>query len=76
MDIKDIFNKIEKIEDIKKYMSDIEDGETSYLEFKGVYYNLLDKSKKKESARFRLTIAKEICAFANTDGGILIIGVD
>jgi hypothetical protein buboB_18958 len=76
MDIKDIFNKIEKIEDIKKYMSDIEDGETSYLEFKGVHYNLLDKSKKKESARFRLTIAKEICAFANTDGGILIIGVD
>ncbi len=76
MDIKDIFNKIEKIEDIKKYMSDIEDGETSYLEFKGVHYNLLDKSKKKESARFRLTITKEICAFANTDGGILIIGVD
>ena len=76
MDIKDIFNKIEKIEDIKKYMSDIEDGETSYLEFKGVHDNLLDKSKKKESARFRLTIAKEICAFANTDGGILIIGID
>lgn len=76
MDIKDIFNKIEKIEDIKKYMSDIEDGETSYLEFKGVHDNLLDKSKKKESAKFRLTIAKEICAFANTDGGILIIGVD
>ena len=76
MDIKDIFNKIEKIEDIKKYMSDIEDGETSYLEFKGVHDNLLDKSKKKESARFRLIIAKEICAFANTDGGILIIGVD
>lgn len=76
MDIKDIFNKIEKIEDIKKYMSDIEDGETSYLEFKGVHDNLLDKSKKKESARFRLIIAKEICAFANTDGGILIIGID
>ena len=76
MDIKDIFNKIEKIEDIKKYMSYIEDGETSYLEFKGVHDNLLDKSKKKESAKFRLTIAKEICAFANTDGGILIIGVD
>ena len=76
MDIKDIFNKIEKIEDIKKYMSDIEDGETSYLEFKGVHHNLLDKSEKKESAKFRLTIAKEICAFANTDGGILIIGVD
>lgn len=76
MDIRDIFNEIEKIEDIKKYMSDIEDGETSYLEFKGVHDNLLDKSKKKESAKFRLTIAKEICAFANTDGGILIIGVD
>lgn len=54
-------------------MSNIEDGETSYLEFKGVHDNLLDK---KESARFRLIIAKEICAFANTDGGILIIGVD
>ena len=49
MDIKDIFNKIEKIEDIKKYISDIEDGETSYLEFKGVHDNLLDK---KGSARF------------------------
>ena len=73
MDIKDIFNKIEKIEDIKKYISDIEDGETSYLEFKGVHDNLLDK---KGSARFWLIIAKEICAFANTDGGILIVGVD
>lgn len=80
MDIKDIFDKIEKIEDIKKYMSDIEDGETSYLEFKGVHYNLLDKSNQKESekesAKFRLIVAKEICAFANTDGGILIVGVD
>ena len=73
MDTKDFFRKINTIEDVEKIISNTEDGENDWLEFKGVYEKL--KGSKKESARARVLFAKEICAFANTDGGILIIGV-
>lgn len=73
MDTKDFFRKIKTIEDVEKIISNTEDGENDWLEFKGVYEKL--KGSKKESAKARVLFAKEICAFANTDGGILIIGV-
>nr|DAM56775.1 MAG TPA: putative DNA-binding domain protein [Caudoviricetes sp.] len=73
MDAKDFFRKINTIEDVEKIISNTEDGENDWLEFKSVHKEL--KGSKKESARARVLFAKEICAFANTDGGILIIGV-
>ena len=73
MDTKDFFRKINTIEDVEKIISNTEDGENDWLEFKSVHKEL--KGSKKESARARVLFAKEICAFANTDGGILIIGV-
>nr|DAX83405.1 MAG TPA: putative DNA-binding domain protein [Caudoviricetes sp.] len=73
MDIKDFFRKIKTIEDVEKIISNTEDGENDWLEFKSVCEKL--KGSKKESAKARVLFAKEICAFANTDGGILIIGV-
>ena len=74
MDAKDFFRKINTIEDVEKIISNTEDGENDWLEFKGVHNKL--KGSKKESAQARVLFAKEICAFANTDGGILIIGVE
>ena len=73
MDAKDFFRKINTIEDVEKIISNTEDGENDWLEFKSVHKKL--KGFKKESAQARVLFAKEICAFANTDGGILIIGV-
>ena len=73
MDAKDFFRKINTIEDVEKIISNTEDGENDWLEFKSVHKEL--KGSKKESAKARVLFAKEICAFANTDGGILIIGV-
>ncbi len=73
MDAKDFFRKINTIEDVEKIISNTEDGENDWLEFKSVHNKL--KGSKKESAKARVLFAKEICAFANTDGGILIIGV-
>lgn len=73
MDAKEFFRKINTIEDVEKIISNTEDGENDWLEFKSVPDKL--KGSKKESAKARVLFAKEICAFANTDGGILIIGV-
>ncbi|QXT26471.1 MAG: ATP-binding protein [Candidatus Nanogingivalaceae bacterium] len=73
MDAKEFFRKINTIENVEKIISNTEDGENDWLEFKGVHNKL--KGSKKESAKARILFAKEICAFANTDGGILIIGV-
>lgn len=73
MDAKDFFRKINTIEDVEKIISNTEDGENDWLEFKSVHNKL--KGSKKKSAQARVLFAKEICAFANTDGGILIIGV-
>lgn len=74
MDIKDFFRKINTIKDVEKIISSTEDGENDWLEFKGVHRKL--KGSKRDSAQARVLFAKEICAFANTDGGILIIGVN
>ncbi len=74
MEIKNVFEKIKSVKDIENYLSDIDDGESSWIEFKSVTKPLT--SDKFESADMRVVLAKEICAFANTDGGILIVGVD
>lgn len=70
-EIQKIYHDISNINDINKYLSDTDDGESGIIEFKEVDH-LKDKSKK---ANFRAKIAKEMCAFANSEGGILIVGI-
>lgn len=70
-EIRKIYHNIVNIDDINKYLSDTDDGESGIIEFKEVD-QLNDKSKK---ATFRAKIAKEMCAFANSEGGILVVGV-
>lgn len=70
-EIKKIYDSIKTVEDINKYLSDTDDGESGIIEFKEVN-QLNDKSEK---ANFRAKIAKEMCAFANSEGGILVVGI-
>ena len=70
-ELKKISYSINDITDIDKYLSDTDDGESGIIEFKEVD-ELSDKGKK---ANFRAKIAKEMCAFANSEGGILVVGV-
>ena len=70
-EIKKIYNNIKTVEDINNYLSDTDDGESGIIEFKAVG----KLSGKSEKGNFRALIAKEMCAFANSEGGILVVGV-
>ena len=65
----------EKEDDIPKtYEQIIEDGESNKVEFKStLLYNI--KEKKKDYI-IKETIAKTICSFLNSNGGLLFIGID
>ena len=69
----DIYNGIDKFKDLESILSSINDGESSIIEFKSVCENLNSKINK---AKLKAKIAKEVCAFANSGGGILVLGVE
>ena len=73
-EIKKIYDSIKTVDDINKYLSDTDDGESGIIEFKAVD-RLSDEKDKSKKANFRAKIAKEMCAFANSEGGILVVGV-
>lgn len=75
MDIFRIYDDINSLEDIKKYIVASKDGETCFLELKETPQNFCDQGNRQEAASFKLDIAKEISAFSNTAGGIIIVGV-
>jgi predicted HTH transcriptional regulator len=52
----------------------IERGEDFRIEFKETF--LWDVHREQPNKDLKETVAKEICAFANSDGGTLIIGVN
>ena len=59
---------------IEKLINIIENGETSQVEFKpALLYNFLTK---KGGIGIKAIIAKTICGFLNTKGGILFIGIN
>lgn len=69
---RDIYDKISSLKDLQAYTASTSDGETSFLEFKSIPSNITTKGQK---ATLKATLAKELCAFANTDGGIICVGV-
>jgi len=71
-EIKKIYHNINTVEDINKYLSDTDDGESGIIEFKSVPKAL---NTKNAIANNKALMAKEMCAFANSEGGILIVGV-
>lgn len=56
-------------------MSDTDDGESHNVEFKQVRLDL-NSAKKLDVGDFKLDIAKEMSAFANTDAGVIVLGYD
>lgn len=75
MDTRKIFDDVKRLQDIVDLASNTTDGESNSLEFKSVHQDLW-KASKSDIGDFKLTLAKEMSAFANTDSGILIIGFD
>jgi len=75
MDARKIFSSVNNLEDWSSYSSSTADGESPYLENKEVDIDLY-KAKPSEIGDFKLRIAKEMSAFANTDSGIIALGID
>lgn len=74
--VKEIFDNINSLDDLRKWVSESADGESLWLEFKSI-------RKEKESQRqgslekhIKTMVAKAMCAFLNTCDGILCLGVE
>lgn len=72
-EIQKIYHDISTVDDINKYLSDTDDGESGIIEFKSVPNTL---NSKNAIANNKVLMAKEMCAFANSEGGILVVGVE
>jgi len=70
MNVENIFNSITDVAYLQQIVSDSSDGENSMLEFKSIVDDpVSDQSKGK----MKSMIAKEICAFLNSNDGILCL---
>ena len=74
MDTRVTFNNIDTLEDWTKHKGATSDGEDPHLENKAVEIDL-KHAQPSDIGDFKLRIAKEMSAFANTDSGILAIGI-
>ncbi len=73
--IKEIYGSLNKLDDLRKLISESEDGESSWLEFKAIKRQ--PNKKDKEFIKHQKSLlAKEICAFLNTSDGIIVWGVE
>lgn len=73
--IKEIYGSLNKLEDLRKLISESEDGESSWLEFKAIKRQPNEKDKEFIKHQKSL-LAKEICAFLNTSDGIIVWGIE
>lgn len=74
--VREIFDSIKSLDDLRRWVSESKDGESLWLEFKSI-------RKEKESQRqgslekhIKTMVATAMCAFLNTCDGILCLGVD
>lgn len=75
MDSKKIFDETKSLEDWISYSSSTKDGENAYCENKEVGIDL-NETNPSTVGDFKLRTAKEMSAFANTDSGVIALGVD
>lgn len=69
------YDSINNLDDLRKNISNSKDGETPWLEFKAI--NNQEKKNEKDFLRHQKSLlAKEICAFLNTSDGIIVWGVE
>lgn len=64
-EIQKIYHDMSTVDDINKYLSDTDDGESGIIEFKSVTKTL---NSKNAIANNKALMAKEMCAFANSEG--------
>lgn len=75
MDISKVYNSIDCLNDVRKYVFNLSDGEACFLELKEVSCDICNQKNRQASADFKLDIAKEVSAFSNTAGGIVAVGI-
>lgn len=73
--VKRIFDSLKTLTELREYISDSEDGESSWLEFKALRKGEKRWGKREFENHIKSLAAKEICAFLNTNDGILCLGV-
>lgn len=71
----DLYSKVSDLSDIKLLLSDTSDGESHHVEFKQVRIDVATVGKA-DVGDFKLDVAKEMSAFANTDSGVIVLGYD
>lgn len=68
----DRFTDIKDLNDLQLLVSETEDGESATIEFKSITKEL----KKSNLGESKALLAKEICAFLNSNDGILVWGAE
>lgn len=68
-----VIDSLNSLEDIIKLAGETEDGETNRIEFKSICEPL---DTPQSIGKAKSVIAKEICAFLNSGGGILCWGIE
>lgn len=73
----DFYDKVNSLQELKEFLERLGGAEGSNIELKSVYSDLNGSDiKPVEVGDFKLLLAKEFSAFANTDGGVIAVGVD
>jgi len=75
METRAVFKDVNNLEDWILRSGNTADGENPHIENKEIDIDLLT-AKPSEIGDFKLRIAKEMSAFANTDSGIIALGID
>lgn len=70
------YDSINSLDDIKTLISNSKDGETPWLEFKGIKKEKNTQGNSEFIRHQKSLLAKEICAFLNTSGGIIAWGIE
>ena len=73
-DLSKLLESIGRLGIVDKIKSEIRTGEGKYLEFKQTLSLCMREKQKKEYVEH--AILKTLCGFMNTDGGVLLVGVD
>lgn len=74
--VREIFDSIKSLDDLRRWVSESKDGESLWLEFKGVRKEKKDWGKGVFEKHIKTFVAKAMCAFLNTCDGIICVGVD
>jgi len=69
--LKDAFEKIDRLGDLQSYVIDTDDGESAILELKSLQS---DSFNSKNVGKTKAVLAKEVCAFLNTNDGMILWG--